>query len=205
QSFSVSWEAVSAWLRQGELIAQSQTCRPFQLDAFQRVILKSRELTRIEPEAFLPLLSSTCASAGVVIVFLPELPQTRIYGATRWVSGSKALIQLSLRYKSDDHLWFTFFHEAGHLILHGKRDVFIETGGRDGRKEDEADAFAAETLIPKEKFLAFKAEGCFSTNAVNGFAERIRVSPGVVVGRLQHEGLIPRSHLNKLKRWFEWT
>ena len=31
---------------------------------------------------------------------------------------------LAERGKSDDLLWFTFFHEAGHILLHGKRDVF---------------------------------------------------------------------------------
>ena len=54
------------------------------------------------------------------------LPKTCVSGATRWVGSDKAIIQLSLRYKTNDHLWFTFFHEAGHILLHGKKELFIE-------------------------------------------------------------------------------
>jgi len=61
----------------------------------------------------------------VAIVFVPELPKLRVSDATRWLASNKALIQLSLRYKTDDHLWFTFFHDAGHILLHGKREMFL--------------------------------------------------------------------------------
>src|SRR5690606_27160363 len=81
-------------------------------------------------------VTELCASAGVAVVFVPELPRTRVSGATRWLTSDKALIQLSLRYKSDDHLWFTFFHEAGHILLHGKRDMFIEAEDQEHNQSD---------------------------------------------------------------------
>jgi len=65
----------------------------------------------------------------VAVAFVPELPKSRASGATRWLSASKALVQLSLRYKTNDHLWFTFFHEAAHILLHGKRLIFLESHG----------------------------------------------------------------------------
>ncbi|MEO8429750.1 MAG: hypothetical protein ABI651_21895 [Verrucomicrobiota bacterium] len=66
------------------------------------------------------------------------------------------MIQLSLRGKTDDHLWFTFFHEATLVLKHGKRAVLMEDGGtkaavRDPR-EAEADAFACDFLIPPEDY-----------------------------------------------------
>ncbi len=76
-------------------------------------------------------MTAGCAAVGVAVVLVPELPGTRVSGATRWLTPGKALIQLSLRYKSDDQLWFTFFHEAAHVLLHGKRDLFIEDLGAD--------------------------------------------------------------------------
>lgn len=95
-------------------------------------------------------MQSICAQAGVAVVFVDELPHLRTSGATRWLSSNKALIQLSLLYKTDDHLWFTFFHEAGHILLHGKKDVFLEEGTGTDDKEADADSFAASTLGEKQ-------------------------------------------------------
>ena len=120
--------------------------------------------------------------------------------------GDKAIIQLSLRYKSDDHLWFTFFHEAGHISLHGKREVFLEDGETKTEKEQQADRFAANLLIPPSEFARFKPAGKhYSKTDVVKFADRIGLAPGIVVGRLQREELLPYSHLNGLKRRLVWV
>ena len=61
------------------------------------------------------------------------------------------MILLSFRYLSDDHFWFTFFHEAGHLVLHGDRCIFLEGDDTLNTEEEaEANAFAANILIPPE-------------------------------------------------------
>lgn len=59
-------------------------------------------------------------------MIVPHFSKGRANGATRWISPSKAVIQLSLRYKWEDIFWFTFFHEAGHVVLHQKKQVFVE-------------------------------------------------------------------------------
>ena len=147
----------------------------------------------------------------MAVVFVPELPGTHLYGATRWVGANKAVIQLSLRGKSDDHLWFTFFHEAGHILLHGKKEVFIEAkdeGCRDiggSEKEQEANRFAQDLLIPPEKYQAFIEAGRWSAKLTfESFAKEIGIAPGIVVGRLQHEKLIPFSAGNALKKRFKF-
>ena len=145
-----------------------------------------------------------CAKSGVAVIFTPELPKTRISGATRWLNANKALIQLSLRYKTDDHLWFTFFHEAGHILLHGKKDVFIESDGDTDTKEVEANRFAANFLIPPAEFKRISMSANISKKAIVSFAKEIGISPGIVVGRLQHEGILKRSYRNELKKSFEW-
>ncbi|MCJ7683401.1 MAG: HigA family addiction module antitoxin [Desulfobacteraceae bacterium] len=118
--FEACAEFVSAWLRKGEIDARQITCEPFDRKRFQEALDVIRGLTMEEPKSFQPRLVDICASAGVAVVFIPELPKAGVYGATRWL-GDKAIIQLSLRYKSNDHLWFTFFHEAGHIIRHGRK------------------------------------------------------------------------------------
>ncbi len=98
---------------------------------FQDILQQIRGLTRETPEVFVPELKNLCASAGVAVVFVPELPKTGVYGATKWLAHM-AVIQLSLRYKSNDHLWFAFLHEAGHILKHGRKEIFIKGNGLDG-------------------------------------------------------------------------
>ena len=108
--------AVSAWLRKGELDAEHIDCAPYDKAAFRTALDEVRPLTAAtDPACFVPKLQGRCAAAGVAVVFVPALPKTGVSGATRWLHPQKAIIQLSLRYKSNDHLWFTFFHEAGHI------------------------------------------------------------------------------------------
>jgi HTH-type transcriptional regulator / antitoxin HigA len=199
-------EAVSAWLRQGERLAQGIECAPFNREAFLDMLSKARTLTTSTPDVFCRDLPAAAAACGAAVVFVPELAKAPISGATRWLSPSKALIQLSLRYKTDDHLWFTFFHEAGHIVKHGKNDAFIEDSGqRDETKEGEANVFAASVLIPTAAYQAFvRGRKFFSKADIRSFAASVGVSPGIVVGRLQHEGRLPRSHCNDLKVHFQW-
>jgi addiction module HigA family antidote len=207
-SFEADPGAVAAWLRQGELQAISLDCSSYEPGDFRKALLQARELTRLPPEKFQPELEELCSRCGVAVVFVPELPKTRASGATRWLTSSKALIQLSLRYKTDDHLWFTFFHEAAHILLHGKRALFLEEAGvGHEEKEEEANRFAAEILIPGPRLRRFVAgKGSrFSKASIKRFAEDLGVAPGIVVGRLQHEGLLPRTHCNGLKRRLEWA
>jgi len=144
--------AVAPWLRIGELIAQKTECRPYAAAKFRNALSEIRKLTTQPPEIFQPEIIRLCAECGVAVVFVPELPKIRACGATWWLNPGKAVIQLSLRYKSDDQLWFSFFHEAGHIILHGKKDVFIEGDNQGSDKEDEADRFASDILIPPKKY-----------------------------------------------------
>jgi HTH-type transcriptional regulator/antitoxin HigA len=202
-SFEGAPGAVAAWLRQGELEADQISCAPFDKQAFRGVLERARSLTRESPGIFQPLLAKRCAEAGVAVVFLPELPKCRVSGVTRWLSPAKATIQLSLRYRADDHLWFSFFHEAGHILLHGKRDVFVEEeGNEDNEKEEQANCFAADSLILRRQYQKLLTQEPFSKSKIMAFAEKIGIAPGIVVGRLQHDGHLSYSHCNNLKQRF---
>ena len=105
-------------------------------------------------------------------VFVPELPKTRTWGATRWLTTDKALIQLSARGKTDDQLWFTFFDEAGHILLHPKKDIFIELDNTEDSREDEANRFASDQLIPPNTWMLLRQMKLRSTTDVQLFAKR---------------------------------
>lgn len=205
QRFKACTESVSAWLRKGEIEARQMVCGPYDKKGFLKVLDAIRKLTVEPPEVFRPRLVDICSSAGVAVVFVPELPRTGVYGATRCI-GNKAVIQLSLRYKSNDHLWFTFFHEAGHIIRHGRKEIFIEGNGMDSEKEEEANAFARDKLIPPADYRRFlKSWDGRSLAPIDAFAEKIRIAPGIVVGRLQYDNRLPNSHGNGLKVFFRWS
>lgn len=200
-AFKTNPIAVGAWLRKGHLDADLIDCAPFDAAAFRKVLVEARRLCAAMPDDFAQRLVTLCASGGVAVVFVPELPGTHLSGAARWLSPTKALIQLSVRHKSDDHFWFTFFHEAGHLLLHGRKKVFIDAEeGESTEEETEANHFASDTLIPPDEWQRFVGAKRFTKVAITGYAARVGVSAGVVVGRLQHEKWIGFRFCNDLRR-----
>ena len=206
KSFEFSVESLSAWLRRGEILARGVSCAPFDRTRFQEVLEEIRSLTLEQPEFFVPRLKELCSSAGVVVLFVPELPKCRVCGATRWI-GDNPVIQLSLRYKSNDHLWFSFFHEAGHILKHGRKDVFIDFKEVDlDKEEEEANAFARNKLIPPAAFKAFVRRRAFTRADILSFAEEVGIAPGIVLGRLQHDEILPYTHYlnSELKISYEW-
>jgi hypothetical protein len=183
------------------VLAREIASQPFDESRLRASLPRLRALTLSgDPHEFVPRITELCAATGVALVFVPELTGCRASGVTQWLTSDKALIQLSLRYKTDDHLWFTFFHEVGHILLHGKKEVFVEWDGSDSDKEQQADRFAAEALIPAAQWKAIRLMGRYSKAAIRSFAASAGVAPGIVVGRLQHERLLPPSHCNDLKR-----
>ena len=198
---------VGAWLRRGEIESEELNCEPFNLVAFKSVLGELRKLTvEHDPKKFAPALVNQCAKVGVAVVFVPAPQGCPICGVTRWLSGDKAMLMLSLRYKTNDHLWFTFFHEAAHLILHSKKMMFLEMakGGIKNKEENEADAWARDWLISREQFQELRQIVPAHSN-ISNFANKIGIAPGIVVGRLQNEKVLPwSSPLNSLKVRYTW-
>jgi len=196
---------ISAWLRRGEIEAQQLHCSQIDKQKFRNSLDDIRKFTVEAPKVFIPKLKLICASAGVAIVFVPALPKLGIYGATRQIND-KYIMQLSLYGKSNDDLWFTVFHEACHIIKHPARELYIEGNGLDNDNEDEANAFARDILIPSEKLGNFLAPGFRPTLLqIQRFAAEIGIAPGIVLGRLQHDRIIPWSWGNDLKVRYEWV
>lgn len=198
--------AVSAWLRQGEVIASTDKCARWNSKKFAALLPEIRSLTRVKnPEIFLPKLKELCDSCGVAVVVLRAPTGCRVSGATRFLSDGKALLLLSFRYRSDDHFWFTFFHEAGHLLLHDNTALFVEGANLiSTAEEEEADRFSERVLIPaeyREEMLALPLDRW----KIARFARKIGISPGIVVGQLQHSGHFPHDQMNRFKVRYVWS
>ena len=192
-AFETRRGSLVAWLRQGEIQAAKVVCAPYDEVAFKAAVIQARNLTAVSPQTFMPKLVESCAAAGVAVVCVPELEGGRESGATRWLAKDKALLQLSLRFKTNDHFWFSFFHEAGHILLHRKRAAFIDGKDADVNDPDEreADLFAQDTLIPRAEWDSFVAAGVFTRSSVVAFAGKLKIAPGIVAGRIMHDKLKP--------------
>lgn len=209
--FATTEEAVSVWVRQTELIASAMDVADFSDSRLRASVEELRACTRLRIEKAVEKVQRICADAGVAVVWFPALKHTGISGCARWLGERKALVGLSCRYKTDDQMWFTLFHELAHLILHRRKRSFVLDNAHDTLVdrvvdpemqgfEDEANRFSADALIPPKEFTSFIARNDFDNDAIHAFAEAVGVGPGLVVGRLQFEGLLEHYQGNALKQ-----
>ncbi len=197
---------LATWLRLGELEAEEIDCAPYSEARFREALASIREHTRKSAESVLEEPRRLCKEAGVALTAIQPLPKAALSGASRWLSPRKAAIHLTARHRSDDQLWFSLFHEAGHLLLHSKKETFVDEKMDSSDEADrEADRWAADFLIPPQAWKWFVGSGPFTKASVEAFAQEQRIAPGIVVGRLQHEQRLPwKSQLNELKIWLQW-
>jgi HTH-type transcriptional regulator/antitoxin HigA len=134
--------------------------------------------------------------AGIRVVIEKHLRKTYLDGAASLLPEGSPVVGLTLRYDRLDHFWFTLFHELAHVALHLDRKgsdgahVFFDDFDREGsdRIEREADTWAADALIPPEKWKAGKLGRKGTTPAqVVAFADALRISPAIPAGRLRFE------------------
>ena len=187
---AVDWASVATWLRLGELEfdPNDENLSEYSRTQLESSLASLRQLTIEDdaPQKAVRLL----AACGVSLLAVPEVEGCRAYGATRWID-SHPVIQLSLRGKTDGQLWFTLFHEVGHVLLHPRGEVFIDGLDRNCDWETEADSFAQESLIPIRHLNEVRSVK--SKSAARQLAARIGVPPGVIAGYLHHERLWPHS------------
>ena len=198
--FRSSEAALATWRRLGEIEAESQECAKYSESRFRYAVRTIRGLTREPINEALKQTTTLCNETGVALVLVQPLPRTALSGAAWWLSPRKAVIQLTARYRSDDHLWFSFFHEAAHILLHSKKGIFVdETNGNDAEQEIEANEWASSILVPRPVWEEFVATSPRSEQVIRAFADDQGIAPGIVVGMLQHRGVLPWTHLNGLK------
>lgn len=205
-SFDSNPVSVVTWLRAGEILSTSINCRPFDKSLFEGAILKARYLTRTSnPSEFIPKLTNLFSASGVTLVIAPTPKGCSASGATFFPVPDKAVMMLSFRHLSDDHFWFTLFHEAAHIILHDKNSLFLEgINNNNDQEEAEANLYSERVLIPVEHLDEFMSLRASKWRNIVRFSKKIDVSPGIVVGQLQFHGIIGHHQLNKFKTRYRW-
>jgi len=187
--------AISAWLRQGELQAKQINVPEFDIKQLKNNIPRMRQLMVEQPADFFVQLQNICLNAGVILLFTPKLPKVPLSGSTRWLNNTP-LIQLTARYKKNDSFWFTFFHELGHIILHGKKYISLENvdfAAADPVKEEEAHQFAVKHTFTNEQEKEVLQNTTITEQDIIDYAKKFNTHPAMIIGRLQHDGIIPYS------------
>lgn len=200
--------AKASWLRMGEVFAERMDCDPFDQGKLEAALDEIRAMTLQHPREFQQALRDRLAECGVALVIVPHFPGTKAHGATFWISEEKAVLMLTIRGRWADIFWFSLFHELGHIVRHGRKAVIIEddsfTDEQQGREED-ADAFARDFLILPADYRRFVSGNNFYPEAIAAYAREIGIDAGILVGRLQHDELLPHQWGNKLRTKYEWA
>ncbi len=152
-----------------------------------------RKLSNFTPEEYLPEIERVLAECGVVVVYMPKMKNTHIQGASKWVANDKTLLMLNTNKRTEGQFWFNLFHEIGHILLHSKKEVFVDLDQNNEKTEieEQADNFAQKQLVPnfKETMPFFKKEytKVGLTNAVESAAKREGISTAIFAGRITNE------------------
>ncbi len=189
--------ALMAWAQKARIEARSIQTDPISIRTLKERIPVIRSMTVLEPEKFCLKLKKCLAECGIALVFLPHLKGSFLQGAT-FLDGNKIVVGMTARGKDADRFWFSLFHELAHVIL----GHVCKTTGITDVDEKEADAWSGNMLIPSEEFELFEKEKDYSERCVCRFAQKQGIAPGIVVGRMQREGLIKYSMLNHLKEQY---
>lgn len=204
-------QAISVWLRLGELQAEKLKVAPFDKKNFRNCLEEIQTISYRHSDTWLEELQSLCASCGVALVYTPCIAKAPIYGATRWIkNNSLPLIQMTDRKKDYNAFWFTFYHELAHILYHGKKDIFIDgidSITPDKEKEDEADTFAARMLLSeKERNELFQYPN-FDRELILQLSQKFKKHPGIIVAQVQRQyhQLYKNVLLNSLKTKVKFT
>ena len=205
-SFGSDRFALAAWLRTAELAAEKQSCSEYHKSDFFTTLSQIRGITRRPIMEAIKKSRRLCNDVGVALVLVKPFLKTRLSGAAWWPSPQRPVIALSLRHMTDDHLWFSLFHEAAHIFLHGKKDVFIDgPEGDDSGLEGQANDWAADFLIPGGDWRRFVDIGAFDQESIREFADEQGIASSIVVGRLQRNQILPWHSQNDQKVRLKWT
>jgi HTH-type transcriptional regulator/antitoxin HigA len=197
---------VFTWLKLGERRARSMNLPRFDAVKFEKAVRAARTMTKKGPDAFWPAMTMYCREAGVALLLLEPFTGMTVYGSTYWIESGNAVIQLSLRRKSNDQFWFTFFHECGHVLLHPKRN-FVDggDGAQSETAEMEANAFAEQVIYGENGVKELREASPMTAEGVKRVADKLGIHPGIVVGTLQHYKDLHFSRLNDLKATFAFV
>ena len=198
-SYEASRKAQATYVRLCELRAEVWDLPPFNADCLQSALYEIRDRLSGDPTALMKDARSMLSRCGVALVVEPDIAKARLSGAAFWPRRNKAVLALTMRFQTADHLWFSFFHEAAHLLKHRHRTV-LESEDTGGDLENEADMFARSMLVDPNAYRELTKQAKPSRAEIEKFASAQIVPVDTVVGMLQHDRVLPFKAHNDVKR-----
>lgn len=195
-----SFESLLCWIRYGEIQSSKDVYPKYNEEKLSNSVSEIRDLVSKPFLSVLDEIKSILTDCGISLVYEPHLPNTYVNGVAYKMTSDKAIIMISDRGKKDDILWFTLFHEIGHLLKHSKKEIFVDQ--EKDEKNDielEADEYSRNVLINDKIFNDFvKSKSYLYERGIKAFAKENNISAGIVVGRLQKEKYIGWNEYNNL-------
>ncbi|MFA6365180.1 MAG: HigA family addiction module antitoxin [Candidatus Paceibacterota bacterium] len=197
----VKSETIATWLRCGELDSKKVNLPEYSEAKLKDALSKIKLLSVRDPKEFSEEAVRILNNAGVSLVYIPHFLGSGVSGAVRWINNNP-VIQLSIYYSWADIFWFNLYHELGHLLLHGKKEKFIEFDDKElsnvQDKEKEADKFASNELIPEKNYVEF-LKNPLTKQHIIVFAKELKIHPGIVAGRLCHDKKVKWNMVSSLR------
>lgn len=190
--------ALAAWAQKARLEARERVVSEINIAQLKTLIPEIRKLTILPPSEFCDKLVSMLASCGVALIFLPHIGGSFCHGAS-FVDGNHIVLGLTVRGRDADRFWFSLFHELYHIIAGHINSPKPATDD----EEINADAYARDTLISPTEYADLMSKDYGEKETIVAFAYDIGIAPGIVLGRLQKEGLVPFNRYHDLKEQYQ--
>ena len=197
-----------AWIQTAINFSSRIETKPYDAEKLKAYLPELRSMTLQSPEVFMPRMKEIFAECGVAFVLLPNLKNSGVNGAVKWINDERVVLAMNNRRLDADIFWFSLFHEIRHVLQRKIKTVFISYGEKEmielnEKLEEDADNFATNYLIPASEFRKFEPNKFTSDAEIVAFAKSIGVHPGIVAGRLQHEGILLPNRCSKFKEKYD--
>ena len=186
---------VIAWIQAARRMAWQIPSETLSVKDYEDWIFAIREWTKERPEVFLPKLDELLRAHGVLLLVLPRIRGLCI-PSVAFPVGNRMAIAMTEKRMDDNEFWTRLLHELGHIVL---EHVWLKDGTNE-QDERDANVWARNVLLSRSDYDAFKEGAKFTEKSVCDFANMLGIAPGVLVGRLQRDGIIGVAALNRLKR-----
>jgi len=199
-------EAISTWLRLGEKQVAEEQFPDYNSKRLRESFEQLRDISFRSSENWFGEIQSVLKNCGVALIFTPKIPKAPIRGSVRWIKNGKLpLIQITDRHGYVNNFWYAFYHELGHILLHGKKYISIEglkTVYQVSKLEEEADKFSLNNLIPFNVQKELDNYFTITKELVLEISNKYKIHPGIIVGNLQYKcpQLFKSRELNSLKQ-----
>lgn len=187
----------NVWLQTAINFGLRKKVEPFNEKKLKAAVPEIRKMTLMNPKDFLPKLEQIFKECGVAFVLLPSLKNCGVNGVVKWFDD-KVILAINDRNSYADTFWFALFHEICHVFQKKKTKTIIndnKLSQTSNELEEAADKYARNILLPPKDYeeLLTSELGGISYKRICSFAEKVGIHPGIIVGRLQHDGIIPYS------------